>query len=56
MLTGKEDHTGIATEVPISTVCIVIEGEAGVPTVGGVYEAGVLTAGGIGGGLDIQCL
>ena len=56
MLTGKEDHTGNATEVPISIACIVIEGEAGVPTVGGVCEAGVPTAGGVGGGLDIQRL
>ena len=45
MVTGKEDHTGVAIEVPISIVCIFIEGEARVPT-----------AGGVGGGLDIQRL
>ena len=37
----------ITFEVMISIIGIVIEGEAGVPTVGGVCEAGVLTVGGV---------
>ena len=48
MVTSKEDHVGTIIEILVGIFRILIEGEAGIHT----YP----TAGGVGGGLDVESL